>query len=294
MAAGKFYALMAGIIWGFTPIFAKLALGGASSRLVMVFGTLSGAGLIVVIGLAQGTSGWFGLPLPTLLVYMATGVTGSFFGHMFYIKGIDKIGGARATSIVNASPLLTTFFATLLLGERFTAVIGAGIVLIVGGIYLISAQRADQGPQRYRRLDLLWPLLSAFCYSFNPVLKRLGMTMTPAPILGIFYSHGTSSVLFLISFLIRQGWREARSVAPRYLLFTVLAGFATSLGGYMTYLAVQDQPALIVSSIWRITPLVSLFLSYLMLRGAEEVTLKDLLGTVTIVAGVVILLRLAR
>lgn len=293
MAAGKFYALMAGIIWGFTPIFAKLALGGASSRLVMVFGTLSGAGLILVIGLAQGASGWFSLPLPTLLVYMATGGTGSFFGHMFYIKGIDKIGGARATSIVNASPLLTTLFATLLLGERFTAVIGAGILLIVGGIYLISAQRSEQGPRRYRRLDLLWPLLSAFCYSFNPVLKRLGMTMTPAPILGIFYSHGTSSVIFLVSFLVRQGWREARGLAPRYLLFTVLAGFATSLGGYMTYLAVQDQPALIVSSIWRITPLVSLFLSYLMLRGAEEVTLKDLLGTMTIVAGVVILLRMA-
>ena len=293
MELGKLYALTAGILWGITPVFFKMALRGASVRVVIVISSMCGFLMLVGLGLVQGMHGWFSLPLEVVGMYVVIGLTGSMFARIFSIKGIEKIGGARSTSIANASPLLTMIFAIFILGEHFTAAIGVGVALVMSGIYFISFQRSGDGPRQFRRIDVLWPLGAALCYSFNPLLKRISMMMTPSPLIGVFYTNGTSMIIFTASFLAQRAWNDLPAVAPRYFLYIVIAGLSTALGNYMTFLAVLDQPIIIASSIWRLSPLITLALSYVLLRDSETLTIKDALGTFAIVGGVYILVRWA-
>lgn len=294
MPLGHVYALTAGVIWGFTPIFTKKAMAGASVRLVLVFGSTSGSLLLFLLAVLRGESVWIPEPPSTILAFIYIGITGSLIGRSLYIKGIEKVGGARATSVVNASPLITSFLAVAFLGEQFTPVIGVGILLIVLGIYLISSQRSQAGSLHFRRIDLLWPISSACIYSINPVIKRFGMTLSQSPLIGALYSHSTSAVIFLISFLIRPDWQEVRRLSLRHLTYLILSGCSMSLGAYFTFLAVSNQPAIVVSAIWRVSPLISLGLSFFLLREVERVTLHDVFGTLAIVGGVFVLIRLTQ
>jgi drug/metabolite transporter (DMT)-like permease len=86
--------------------------------------------------LAQGNriqgsvSAWLGL------AYIA--VFPSFIAYLFFNRGIELIGAARASQSWHLMPVFGSILAVLFLGETFYLYHGAGIVLIAAGIVLAS------------------------------------------------------------------------------------------------------------------------------------------------------------
>lgn len=71
-----------------------------------------------------------------------TAVLPSLVAYLFFNRGVELIGAARAGQSVHLMPLMGTVLAVLFLGERLYAYHLAGIVLIGGGILLASRKRA--------------------------------------------------------------------------------------------------------------------------------------------------------
>lgn len=64
----------------------------------------------------------------------ATGLLATVVPSFFVNAGMAKIGAASTAMISNVSPLLTIYFAVVLLGEDFTWAHALGTALVVGGV----------------------------------------------------------------------------------------------------------------------------------------------------------------
>jgi drug/metabolite transporter (DMT)-like permease len=64
----------------------------------------------------------------------ATGILATVVPSFFVNAGMGRIGAASTAMISNVSPLLTIYFAVVLLGEEFTLAHSIGTALVVGGV----------------------------------------------------------------------------------------------------------------------------------------------------------------
>src|SRR5262245_62863806 len=138
--------------------------------------------------------------------------------------------------------------------------------------------------------DLLYPLLAALCYSTNPILVKLGLRISNEPVLGASIGMVASTIVYLGYFLL-TGQVRALLAVPRWVgWYFALAGLGSTLGMFSFFAALQYVPAAVVAPLTSAAPLVTLLLSHFMLRGVEHVAQADVLGTVLIILGVILLL----
>ena len=95
--------------------------------------------------------------------------------------GMERIGVARAASIVNTSPIFSSILAVLLLGELwvFQNIVGTCLV-ILGVVILSSSKSADRD---WRKKDLVYPILAAIVFGISTNLRKTGLTVIPQPLL---------------------------------------------------------------------------------------------------------------
>jgi DME family drug/metabolite transporter len=66
---------------------------------------------------------------------------GPCLGRVFNYLGVARLGAARATPLINSSPLFTTVLALVFLREQITLKIFLGVLCTVAGIALLTGQR---------------------------------------------------------------------------------------------------------------------------------------------------------
>ncbi|HKA52190.1 MAG TPA: DMT family transporter [Candidatus Binatia bacterium] len=138
--------------------------------------------------------------------------------------------------------------------------------------------------------DLLYPLLAALCYSTNPILVKLGLRISNEPVLGASIGMVASTLVYLVYFLLTGQVRTLLAV-PRWVgWYFALAGLGSTLGMFSFFAALQYIPAAVVAPLTSAAPLVTLILSHFTLKGVERVARADVVGTVLIVLGVILLL----
>jgi drug/metabolite transporter (DMT)-like permease len=79
------------------------------------------------------TQGW--------LVLLYAGLMPSLVSQVFFMRGVELIGPARAGIFVNLVPVFGALLAVLLLGEPFAFYHGLGLALVLGGIWLAEQRR---------------------------------------------------------------------------------------------------------------------------------------------------------
>jgi len=67
-----------------------------------------------------------------------TGIFPALLGYIFWNKGVEQVGAARAGYFIHLLPAFGILLSALLLGERLHGFHFAGIALIFGGIYLTT------------------------------------------------------------------------------------------------------------------------------------------------------------
>ena len=70
--------------------------------------------------------------------FIASGVVGTAAGRLFRVAAIEKVGASVSSAILNLAPLISTVLAIILLGERITAAILGGTLVVVLGTILLS------------------------------------------------------------------------------------------------------------------------------------------------------------
>lgn len=89
---------------------------------------------LLAVEIVQGSVQW---PTPKgWLIMLYIGIMPSLIAQMFFIRGVEMIGPARAGVFVNLVPVFGALLAVLILGEPFATYHAAGLALVLGGIWL--------------------------------------------------------------------------------------------------------------------------------------------------------------
>jgi drug/metabolite transporter (DMT)-like permease len=141
---GDVWILVAMVIYGvYAAMFRRRPVAHPLSFLVAMMGI--GSMMILpfyVWETAQGGRIEGGLPAWLAMAYIA--VFPSFIAYLFFNRGIELIGAARAGQSWHLMPVFGSILAVLFLDETFYAYHAIGIALIAGGIVLASI-KASQG-----------------------------------------------------------------------------------------------------------------------------------------------------
>ena len=111
------------------------------------------------------------------------------------------------------------------------------------------------------------------------------------PILGAFVTQATALLVMLTLgrfFSVKAKWEP---MPLKALGLVTISSLTEALGSLFTFFALIHAPAVLVSPMWRISPLVTFALVRFTLRGIEVVTLRDGLAAGLIVGGVFVLTR---
>jgi uncharacterized membrane protein len=137
--------------------------------------------------------------------------------------------------------------------------------------------------------DLFYPLLAALCYSTNPIFIKFGLRISNEPILGACIGMVASTIAYVSYFLLSGQLRDLFTLPSWVTWYFVVAGLCSTLGMFSFFAAHQYIPASIVAPLVATAPLATITLSHFLLKGMERISRADVLGTMLIVAGVVLL-----
>ncbi|MGB7948494.1 MAG: DMT family transporter, partial [Candidatus Binatia bacterium] len=162
-----------------------------------------------------------------LFLFALTGTLQPIIRLLTY-AGIFYVGASRGTTLRSAHPLFSTLLAILFLGERASAPVILGTLLIVAGITLISWQPETQKPS-FRWWHIGVPLAAAVLAGISHPLRRyaLGLANEPLYLAAII---GIVALPWLGSYLLVPGKRNDAVWDPRCIGPFLVAGIFETLG----------------------------------------------------------------
>src|SRR5262249_45574635 len=141
---GELAGLACALCWAATTLLVRQESRRANVLLVNAIASSAAAGWMVAALIGLGLLGWhttaFGpAPLVGLAFLVLSVVLSLGIGDSLYFLALQKVGVGRAMPLSMSEPLLATLLAVALLGERATYGLLAGLALIPGGLYLVTA-----------------------------------------------------------------------------------------------------------------------------------------------------------
>ncbi len=243
----------------------------------------------VCVWLAVVATGGVGAPSAAGIAYFAVaGLIGTVAGRLLRFISIETVGASITAAVVNLSPLVSTVLAVVFLGERVTATILIGTIVIILGTTLLSSSGRGFA---VRPSKLVLPLLSAVCFGVVAVLRKVGLGgMAPLP---GFAVNVTAAFVAFTAFLVASRQMGEMACRGRSLVYFAAAGVAENVCVFMLVLALSLGTVSVVAPLASVSPIFVLVLSFFFLRGLEILTARIVIGTLLIVAGVWLLTALA-
>ncbi|MDR2157073.1 MAG: EamA family transporter [Clostridiales Family XIII bacterium] len=290
---------------GITSILAKIGVKNIDSDLATALRTIVVAffaWLIVFVTGAHTTLAQIDFKNFIFLVLSGLATGGSW---LCYFKAIQLGDVNKVTPIDKSSTVLSMLLAFVFLKEPLNAPKAIAMVLIGAGTYLMIARNRAKGgtdakipagaprdgalsPGRGgNNLWLTFASLSAVFASLTAILGKVGVQ-------DIDSNAGTAirTVIVLamvwLLVIIKGAHKEIRAIDGKGGLFLILSGIATGLSWLCYYRALQTGPASIVVPIDKLSILITIAFSGLILK--EKLAPKAVCGLLLLVAGTLCLL----
>ncbi|MGN1304898.1 MAG: EamA family transporter [Oscillospiraceae bacterium] len=279
------FAFCSAIFAGATSILAKIGIKNTDSTaatavrtiIILLFSWL----MVLLTGQLGGITDISGKTFAFLILSgLATG--GSW---LCYFKALQIGDVNKVTPIDKSSTILTMLLAFIILGEELTPLKTFCIILIGAGTYLmIEKKQTDKKTEG--KGWLFYAVLSAVFASLTSILGKIGIS-------GVASNLGTAirtAVVLIMAWAMvfitkKQG--ELKSIDRKSMVFICLSGLTTGLSWLCYYKALQDGQASVVVPIDKLSILITIPFSRIVLK--ERLTKKSSLGLVLITAGTLLL-----
>ncbi|WP_336000446.1 EamA family transporter [Halorientalis halophila] len=283
-------ALGSGVAFGLGPVFSKRGLADAGDWIqntVVVVGTrvvlfwavlLATARTGALDGVAPATAGFFAL------AGAAIGV-----GRFMFYKGVDDVGSTLANAFVNTRPLFAVLLAILLLGETVTPRMGAGVLLLVVGLVVLSVSKGGD-VTGWQRVDLGLPLLAAMLFAIGNVARRFGFTESAISTLEAV-AIGDLVAFLLVGVVAVVGNSRGLAASRTAYANFLLSGLCSATGIFLLFQAfsLEGGTVSIVDPLSATAPLFTTVFAVALLRDLERVTIGTVLGIAVVVFGVALI-----
>ncbi len=217
-----------------------------------------------------------------LFVFLGVMQTGTSY---LTFTGVARIGASRSQPLRTTYPLWSAAWSVALLGESLTPGVLAGTVLVVSGTILISWS-PDRNMLSYRWWHVLFPLSAGFLAGIAFPVRRYALDISNQPLFFAAVLATVASVCLVVS-MSAGGTRERIVWARRALFPFVVAGVFETAASLLSLIAVGMGRVVAVAPLVATSPLWTLFLTVLVLRGVERISARSVGGTLAVVAGTV-------
>lgn len=267
---------------GITAVLAKIGIEHINSTLATAVRTvvvLAFSWLMVFVVGSQNTIGQ--ITGNTLLFLILSGLsTGASW--LCYFKALQLGDVTKVAPIDKSSTVLTILLAFLFLGEpislpQILGVLGIGI----GTLLMISKKEVDQEKPQSKSW-LLFALLSAVFASLTSIFGKMGVENVESN-LGTAIRTIVVLVMAWAMVFVTGEQKDLGKIDRKSAFFLLLSGITTGLSWLCYYRALQDGLASVVVPIDKLSILVTIVFSGLVLK--EKLSRKAGVGLALILAG---------
>jgi drug/metabolite transporter (DMT)-like permease len=282
-------SLVSGCCWGIGPVFSKLGMeqGGRSERATLIVLSV-GATIFWVISLASGggLERFARLSLLALSAFVIAGFCGTSIAWLLWFRGIDRVGASVSNVVFYSQPLFAVLLAAVILGEQVTPSVAIGVVLVVGGIGLLSLS-GDQKVGSWQTSALIFPLAAAILAAGGTVVNRFGFSISAVTPLEAAIINLTSALPLMIGYVLvtRRGTLTGIS---RSDLYFVASGLANAAALFAMFAALETGPVILVAPVVGTSPLFTTLFAAIVLRDVERVTRRTVVSAILTVMGVTV------
>jgi drug/metabolite transporter (DMT)-like permease len=233
-----------------------------------------------------------------LAAFLGAGLVHFSVGWTLLNASQKRIGAARTSPLLAATPLFGTILAALTLGEVPGAVTIAGMGLIVAGVYVTIGTGAAASPAGAVKpvpagvswRGSLFGLGTAACWAISPLLIREGLRGVPSPGLGVTISMIAATIPQGVVVTLRHRRGLGRPLVWDALAMKLAAGVLVGLSTWTRWEALALTPVAVVLALGLLSvPTVILVAPPLAGRLEEPITARIVLGAVLVVAGSLVL-----
>ena len=272
---------------GITAVLAKIGMEKIDSTLATALRTivvLAFSWLMVFIVGSQNQIGEISGRTLCFLVLsgLSTGASWLCYFHALQLGDVNKVA-----PIDKSSTVLTILFAFLLLGEPVSAAKMIGILGIGTGTLLMIARKGGDKNQVRSRSWLLFAVLSAVFASLTSIFGRIGVENIESN-LGTAIRTVVVLAMAWVMVFVSGKQREMKGISKKSWLFLFLSGITTGLSWLCYYRALQDGPASIVVPVDKLSIVVTIGFSYILLK--EKLSRKAGVGLLLILLGTGVML----
>ena len=277
-----FFALGSAFFAGITAVLAKIGIEHVNSTLATALRTvvvLAFSWLMVFVVGSQG--GIAQISGPTLLFLGLSGLsTGASW--LCYFKALQLGDVNKVAPIDKSSTVLTILLAFIFLGEPVSIPQALGVVGIgVGTLLMITKKEVEDG-KPHSKAWLVYAFLSAVFASLTSIFGKIGVENVESN-LGTAIRTIVVLVMAWVMVFVTGEQKGIRSIGKKSWVFLFLSGITTGLSWLCYYRALQDGPASVVVPIDKLSILVTIVFSWIVLK--EKLTPKAAVGLVLILAG---------
>lgn len=277
-----FFALGSAFFAGITAVLAKIGIEHVNSTLATALRTvvvLAFSWLMVFVVGSQG--GIAQISGTTLLFLMLSGLsTGASW--LCYFKALQLGDVNKVAPIDKSSTVLTILLAFIFLGEPVSIPQALGVVGIGVGTLLMIAKKEVKDGKPHSKAWLVYAFLSAVFASLTSIFGKIGVENVESN-LGTAIRTIVVLVMAWVMVFVTGEQKGIRSIGKKSWVFLFLSGITTGLSWLCYYRALQDGPASVVVPIDKLSILVTIVFSWIVLK--EKLSPKAAVGLVLILAG---------
>lgn len=280
------YAFGSAFFAGITAILAKIGIKNTDSNLATAVRTIV---ILIFSWLMVFIVGSFNtineLTTKTIVFLILSGMA-TGLSWLCYFKALQLGNVNKVTPIDKSSTILTMILAMIFLGEKTTFLKLNSIILIGIGTYLMIEKKNDNKQAKDNKW-LLYAFSSAVFASLTSILGKIGIE-------GVESNLGTAIrtivvlVMAWIVVFVTKKQSEIKNIDRKSWKFLLLSGLTTGLSWLCYYKALQDGEASIVVPIDKLSIVITIIFSYLLLK--EKLSKRSMVGLIGIVVGTLLLL----
>lgn len=276
------FALGSAFFAGITAVLAKVGMKNVNSTLATAIRTVVvlvfSWWMVFLVGSQAEIARLSGRTLFYLVLSgLSTGASWLCYFRALQLGDVNKVA-----PIDKSSTVLTILLAFLLLGEPVSAPQIVGVLGIgTGTLLMISRKETDAGGKPDGRW-LLFACLSALFASLTSIFGKIGVEGVESNLGTAIRTVVVLGMAWLMVFVTGQQ-KGIRRIGRRDWLFLLLSGLSTGLSWLCYYRALQDGPASVVVPVDKLSILVTIVFSRLILH--EKLSRRAAAGLALLVLG---------
>jgi len=285
-----FFALLASLFIGLNTIFIKKSLSRSAPFTVATILTLVGMVFFWLLALVTLPKGIILLSPRANSFFMVAGLFAPAFLRWIFFTSIERVGVSISSSILATIPAFATVIAVICLDEHLSSALAIGVLMIIGGIIVFERDMNGRKlTHRFHAKDLALPLLGALCGAVAITFRKLGLQELNFPVLGAALGFSSAFVAYLCILGLSSKLRKAFTIKPGEIPMFITGGLSLAMGWLCIFFALSHGPVVLVAPLSGLHPLVVLIFSTFLLKDVEHITVKTILGCVSVLLGAIVI-----